>query len=401
MNFNSNLLEFNVQGTFTEAGFLTEGFFEGTYSYFADTPDTNVYVSNTGVFEVPDFEIRIYDGRANLVDILDETNSTASVILSDFSSSIPGADTYRFSTTQNTEAIPNAFFEFGSIELTFDWLDGGNTTSAPTQAPTTFQDGLFSSYAATDSWDSFIDPQSIASAEILAVDEPTSFAPLITTADSVTVPDRQSMVLDIDATDADGETEGNGLTYSLTGGVDGGSFTIDSNTGVLNFTSAPHFDNPADSNQDNIYEVEVSVSDTTGLRDTQLLDISVSDAADPVTGLEIGLYDAGSDTLITPLSEGQEVSAIAVADRNITIAASVVQDSSYFGQVESMFLDLNNGQKTRTESVEPYALFGDRQGNFFGGNIPLGENTMSFELYSENGLGGNLIDTITVNFAIA
>lgn len=169
MDSNSSQIEFSIEGTFTESGFLSDGSFEGSYSYASNTQDRNVFVNNVGVFNVPNFEIHIFDSQANLIDTLNETNSTASVVLSDFSSSIPGADLYSFVTTQNTEAIPDAFFEFGSIDLAFDWSYGGRTTSAPTQAPTTFQEGRFSSYAATGSWDSFIDPQSAASAEILAV----------------------------------------------------------------------------------------------------------------------------------------------------------------------------------------------------------------------------------------
>ena len=58
------------------------------------------------------------------------------------------------------------------------------------------------------------------------------------------------------ATDA----EGNTITYSLSGGTDQSQFSI-SSSGELQFNSSPDYDNPRDSNEDNVYEVEISASD--------------------------------------------------------------------------------------------------------------------------------------------
>ena len=60
------------------------------------------------------------------------------------------------------------------------------------------------------------------------------------------------------ATDADG----NPIVFTISGGADSARFTI-SSTGQLRFVTAPNFDLPADSNGDNIYEVQVSASDGT------------------------------------------------------------------------------------------------------------------------------------------
>src|SRR4029450_13604871 len=50
-------------------------------------------------------------------------------------------------------------------------------------------------------------------------------------------------VTTVTATDAD---PGTTLTYSITGGADAAKFTIDANTGVLTFISAPEFESPTD-----------------------------------------------------------------------------------------------------------------------------------------------------------
>ena len=58
------------------------------------------------------------------------------------------------------------------------------------------------------------------------------------------------------ATDADGDT----LSYSLSG-TDAALFTIDPTTGAVRFTAAPDFENPGDDDDDNVYDITVTVSD--------------------------------------------------------------------------------------------------------------------------------------------
>jgi Ca2+-binding RTX toxin-like protein len=59
------------------------------------------------------------------------------------------------------------------------------------------------------------------------------------------------------ATDPDGDA----LTYFIAGGADAGLFTINPDVGTLEFLSAPDFEAPADFDGDNVYEVEIGVSD--------------------------------------------------------------------------------------------------------------------------------------------
>lgn len=113
--------------------------------------------------------------------------------------------------------------------------------------------------------------------EILSSQVLDEVAPTITTGNSVTVPENQTAVLDINATDDNGDTEGNGLTYQPLSGPDGAFFTIAPDTGVLSFKDAPDFENPLDNDSDNVYQLEVMVKDSTGLTDLQTLSVSVSD----------------------------------------------------------------------------------------------------------------------------
>jgi len=57
------------------------------------------------------------------------------------------------------------------------------------------------------------------------------------------------------------DTDGNTLTYNLATGLDGSKFSIDTNSGVLTFIAAPDFDAPSDSDGNNTYIVDITVSD--------------------------------------------------------------------------------------------------------------------------------------------
>lgn len=76
------------------------------------------------------------------------------------------------------------------------------------------------------------------------------------------------------ATDADGHA----LTFSISGGVDRDRVRITS-AGALSFVSPPDFEAPADNNRDNVYQVDLAVSDgqTTV---TQSLSVAVTDIAE-------------------------------------------------------------------------------------------------------------------------
>ena len=135
----------------------------------------------------------------------------------------------------------------------------------------------------------------------------------------------------------------------------------------------------------------------------ELLDMGedVVESTSEATGLTVGLYDTEEDTSIALLKDGTQIQASEIAGKNVTISASVPEDSVYFEQVESVFLNLNDGQVTRTEIMEPYALFGDNGGDYFKAGSDLqGENTIAFELYSQDELGGEMLGSINVDFSI-
>ena len=99
----------------------------------------------------------------------------------------------------------------------------------------------------------------------------TDHAPVLTGKTTLTMDENETDVGTIIGTDADGDS----LTYSITGGVDQDLFTIDASTGVLSFKAGPDYEDPGDSGGDNLYDVEITVSDGSNST-SQALIISVS-----------------------------------------------------------------------------------------------------------------------------
>ncbi len=142
-------------------------------------------------------------------------------------------------------------------------------------------------------------------------------APNITSLSTVTVDDKQTAVMDVQATDPGGDTEGNGLTYSLSGGADQSKFSIVAATGVLTFKVAPDANTPADVGNDNIYNVQVTVTNRIAL--TDILDVAVTvvpansagalDFGDAPASYPVTLAQDGARHKIGPLFLGTGVSA--------------------------------------------------------------------------------------------
>ncbi len=100
----------------------------------------------------------------------------------------------------------------------------------------------------------------------------TDHAPILTGKTTLTMDENETTVGTLLGTDADGDT----LTYSITGGVDKDLFSINATTGVLSFIAGPDYEDPGDTGGDNLYDVEITVSDGTN-DNTQALIISVLD----------------------------------------------------------------------------------------------------------------------------
>ncbi|MCU7842138.1 MAG: tandem-95 repeat protein, partial [Candidatus Thiodiazotropha sp. (ex Troendleina suluensis)] len=96
-----------------------------------------------------------------------------------------------------------------------------------------------------------------------------------------------SIVTTVAAVDPDNDK----TTFAIDAGTDLGIFNIDPDSGVLTFIKAPDAENPLDSDRDNIYLVQVFVSDGNGGTDRQSFTIEVTDVDEFDVGLVMDMED--------------------------------------------------------------------------------------------------------------
>ncbi|MGB5597706.1 MAG: cadherin repeat domain-containing protein, partial [Thiothrix litoralis] len=103
--------------------------------------------------------------------------------------------------------------------------------------------------------------------------------PEITTPAAINYVERATTKVDVNSSD-DTNSEGNGLTYSISGGADAGKFTIDPATGELSFKEVMLHATPTDADGNNVYDVEITVADAKGLTGVKTLNITVQKDTD-------------------------------------------------------------------------------------------------------------------------
>jgi uncharacterized repeat protein (TIGR02543 family) len=89
---------------------------------------------------------------------------------------------------------------------------------------------------------------------------------------SITLSEGIKTVIDLNATDS-----GDIVTYSISGGDDSTLFDVNSTTGVVSFKSVTDYENPSDSDANNVYKVEVTASDDNGKSSVISINITVVD----------------------------------------------------------------------------------------------------------------------------
>ncbi|WP_303864486.1 cadherin domain-containing protein [Cylindrospermopsis raciborskii] len=131
--------------------------------------------------------------------------------------------------------------------------------------------------------------------------------PVITSSSTFSLVENTTAVGTITATDADGDS----LTYSISGGADQNLFTINPNTGVLSFKTAPNFEAPGDAGTNNVYNLQVRVTDGNNPV-TQDLNITVTDVNEAPTAVSL------TNTTATIAENSSTTNRVKVADINIT-----------------------------------------------------------------------------------
>ena len=82
------------------------------------------------------------------------------------------------------------------------------------------------------------------------------------------------------------DPDGDAFSYEIVGGADSALFTINNQTGELNFTSLPSGDVPVDTNGDNQYVVRIGANDGFTVNRTLLIEVFADDDDDDNDGVE-------------------------------------------------------------------------------------------------------------------
>ena len=118
-----------------------------------------------------------------------------------------------------------------------------------------------------------------------SISVPLNSGPAFTSSAQVSVQENSvGVIYTATTSDPNGDT----VSVSISGGPDAGLVSLDATTGGLSFGVDIDFENPADSNQDNVYEVTLRAEDASGATATLNLDITVTDETVPISSRRVG-----------------------------------------------------------------------------------------------------------------
>lgn len=112
--------------------------------------------------------------------------------------------------------------------------------------------------------------------------------------------------------------------------------------------------------------------------------------------LQVFLADSETNETLIELTSGVSVPASLIEGRKLTIFAIAQTEDSEIGSVR-----LRLAGRSKLENSEPYALFGERNGNLRSGRgIDLGENEIAFVVYSERNGEGDVLENFGFDFTL-
>lgn len=115
-------------------------------------------------------------------------------------------------------------------------------------------------------------------------------------------------------------------------------------------------------------------------------DTTTTAPSDP-GAFRVFIVDTNTDRTLAEVRDGGTVDAALVQGRDLTLYAEI--DGSVGGSVGSVRMDFENGRIRTVENVAPYALFGDKDGDFFGDlSLSSGGYTLKLQAFSLAGAQG-------------
>ncbi|ERG99003.1 MAG: Autotransporter adhesin [Haloquadratum sp. J07HQX50] len=199
----------------------------------------------------------------------------------------------------------------------------------------------------------------------------------VSSATATTAETASGTLIDINATDGEGGAVDSGVDYTISGGVDNSSFSIDAETGSLSFAESVDFENPVDADGDNGYAVAVTATSSTATS-TQSLTVTVQNSDEAPAG-----------TLnLTSAQPGERTVSVVGNTSAYTFNASKIVDPEGTGVSYAWTFDDGTTASSATVTRNYDTIVSSY----------LGETTVSPELIINDGTQQTTIDNITVTF---
>ena len=139
------------------------------------------------------------------------------------------------------------------------------------------------------------------------------------------------------------------VAFSLIGGADQSLLSINQNTGVLTFSSAPDYEAPVDTGTDNTYEIIVQAIDEVGLTVTQTVTIQINDLNDT-----FGVQVLQTDVQTTESAETATIGFVLITEPtdNVTIGLSLSDETEGDLNVTLLTFTPDNWNVTQNITVD-------------------------------------------------
>ncbi|WP_068259802.1 DUF5060 domain-containing protein [Rubripirellula obstinata] len=108
------------------------------------------------------------------------------------------------------------------------------------------------------------------------------------------------------------------------------------------------------------------------------------------------LVNADNDSDIVTMTDGMVINFATLDSASLNIRATTD------GPAGSVGFELTGATThSQSETVAPYALFGDESGDYNAGSLSVGQHTLVVTPYSEANLGGTAGDSVTIHFVVS